>query len=87
MANKINPNRTQTDFKLDLSPEQRAILELIGNGNMTQGLKVAIDQAGHFFNCGLDPEMNLNFVGLVTTLPNQDDDWPQKGFAKGFKGA
>jgi hypothetical protein len=74
MANKINPNRTQTDFKLDLSPEQRSILELIGGGNMTQGLKVAIDQAGHFYNCGLDPEMNLNYVGLVTTLPNQDDD-------------
>jgi hypothetical protein len=31
--------------------------------------------------------MNLNFVGLVTTLPNQDDDWPQKGLPKGFKGA
>ena len=74
MANKINRNRTQTDFKIDLSAEQRAILELIGNGNMTQGMKVAIDQAGHFWNCGLDPEMNLNYVGLVTTLPNQEDD-------------
>ena len=74
MANKINPNRTQTDFNLDLSAEQRAILELIGHGNMTQGLKLAIDQAGHFYNCGLDPEMNLNYVGLVTTLPNQEDD-------------
>ena len=74
MANKKNPLRTQTDFKLDLSPEQRAILELIGHGNMTQGLKVAIDQAGHFYNCGLDPEMNLNYVGLVTTLPGHDDD-------------
>ena len=74
MANKINRNRTQTDFKIDLSAEQRAILELIGNGNMTQGLKVAIDQAGHFWNCGLEPEMNLNYVGLVTTLPGHDDD-------------
>ena len=74
MANKINRNRTQTDFKLDLSPEQRAILELIGGGNMTQGLKLAIDQAGHFWNCGLEPEMDLRYVGLVTTLPNQDDD-------------
>ena len=74
MANKINPNRTQTDLKLDLSTEQRAILETLGRGNMTQGIRVAIDQAGHFYNCGLDPEMNLNFVGLVTTLPNQDDD-------------
>ena len=74
MANKINRNRTQTDFKIDLSAEQRAILELIGNGNMTQGMKVAIDQAGHFWNCGLEPEMNLNYVGLVTTLPNQEDD-------------
>ena len=74
MANKINPNRTQTDLKLDLSAEQRAILETLGRGNMTQGIRVAIDQAGHFYNCGLDPEMNLNYVGLVTTLPNQDDD-------------
>ena len=74
MANKINRLRTQTDFKLDLSPEQRAILELIGNGNMTQGLKVAIDQAGHFFNCGLEPEMDLRYVGLVTTIPGHDDD-------------
>ena len=74
MANKINPLRTQTDLKLDLSAEQRAILETLGRGNMTQGIRVAIDQAGHFFNCGLEPEMNLNFVGLVTTLPNHDDD-------------
>ena len=74
MANKINRNRTQTDFKIDLSAEQRAILELIGNGNMTQGMKVAIDQAGHFWNCGLEPEMDLRYVGLVTTLPSHDDD-------------
>jgi hypothetical protein len=46
----------------------------LGNGNLNQGGKIAIDWAAHFFNCGLDPEMNLNFVGLVTTLPNQDDD-------------
>ena len=74
MANKINPSRTQTDFKIDLSAEQRAILELIGNGNMTQGMKVAIDQAGHFWNCGLEPEMDLRYVGLVTTIPGHDDD-------------
>jgi hypothetical protein len=59
---------------VDLSAEQRAILEVLGNGNLNQGARVAIDWASHFFNCGLDPEMNLNFVGLVTTLPNQDDD-------------
>lgn len=74
MANKINLNRSLTEFKLNLSPEQKAILQMIGNGNMRQGLLVAIDQAGHFWNCGLDPEMDLRFVGLVTTLPNQDED-------------
>ena len=47
---------------------------MIGNGNLKQGMLVAIDQAGHFWNCGLDPEMDLRFVGLVTTLPNQDED-------------
>lgn len=74
MANKINLNRSLTEFKLNLSPEQKAILQMIGNGNMRQGLLVAIDQAGHFWNCGLDPEMDLRFVGLVTTLPGQDED-------------
>jgi len=74
MANKVNLNRSLTEFKLNLSPEQKAILQMIGNGNMRQGLLVAIDQAGHFWNCGLEPEMDLRFVGLVTTLPNQDED-------------
>ena len=74
MANKINIHQPQTDFKLYLSPEQKAILQMIGNGNLKQGMLVAIDQAGHFWNCGLDPEMDLRFVGLVTTLPNQDED-------------
>ena len=74
MANKVNLNRSLTEFKLNLSPEQKAILQMIGNGNMRQSLLVAIDQAGHFWNCGLEPEMDLRFVGLVTTLPNQDDD-------------
>ena len=74
MANKVNLNRSLTEFKLNLSPEQKAILQMIGNGNMRQGLLVAIDQAGHFWNCGLEPEMDVRFVGLVTTLPSQDED-------------
>ena len=74
MANRVNLNRKITQFALNLSPEQKAILQVIGNGNLKQGLLVAIDQAGHFWNCGLEPEMDLRFVGLVTTLPNQDDD-------------
>lgn len=72
MARGIKPGPRQTT--LDLSAEQRLILETLGNGNLNQGGKIAIDWAAHFYNCGLDPEMNLNFVGLVTTLPNQDDD-------------
>ena len=74
MVNRINLNSDKTQFSLNLSPEQKAILQMIGNGNLKQGLFVAIDQAGHFWNCGLEPEMDLRFVGLVTTLPNQDDD-------------
>jgi hypothetical protein len=72
MARGIKPGARYTS--LDLSAEQRLILETLGNGNLNQGGKIAIDWAAHFFNCGLDPEMNLNFVGLITTLPNQDDD-------------
>jgi hypothetical protein len=72
MAGQIKSGGRNTT--LDLSAEQRLILETLGNGNLNQGGKIAIDWAAHFFNCGLEPEMNLNFVGLVTTLPNQDDD-------------
>jgi hypothetical protein len=72
MAGQIKLGARQTS--LDLSAEQRLILETLGNGNLNQGGKIAIDWAAHFYNCGLDPEMNLNFVGLVTALPNQDDD-------------
>jgi hypothetical protein len=72
MAGQIKLGARQTS--LDLSAEQRLILETLGNGNLNQGGKIAIDWAAHFFNCGLDPEMNLNYVGLVTTLPGQDDD-------------
>jgi hypothetical protein len=74
MAKIIQGVDKTTEFKLWLSAEQRAILEIIGSGNMTQGLKVAIDQAGHFYNCGLEPEMDLRFVGLVTTLLDNDDE-------------
>lgn len=72
MAQPIKPGPRYTS--IDLSADQRLILETLGNGNLNQGAKVAIEWAAHFFNCGLDPDMNLNFVGLVTTLPNQDDD-------------
>jgi hypothetical protein len=72
MAKQIKPGARYTT--LDLSAEQRLILETLGNGNLNQGARVAIDWAAHFFNCGLDPEMDLRYVGLVTTLPGQDDD-------------
>ena len=72
MAQPIKPGPRYTS--IDLSGDQRLILETLGNGNLNQGAKVAIEWAAHFFNCGLDPDMNLNFVGLVTTLPGQDDD-------------
>lgn len=72
MAKPIKPGARHTT--LTLNAEQRLILETLGNGNLNQGGKVAIEWAAHFYNCGLDPDTNLNFVGLVTTLPWQDDD-------------
>ena len=72
MAGQIKLGARQTS--LDLSAEQRLILETLGNGNLNQGGKIAIDWAAHFYNCGLDHEMDLHYVGLVTTLPGHDDD-------------
>ena len=33
---------------------------------MTEGARVALSWAAHFYNLGLNPDMDLSIIGLVT---------------------
>lgn len=40
------------------------ITEVIGQGNLTHGVKVALMWAAHFYNLGLREDDDLRYVGL-----------------------
>jgi len=48
------------------SPSEAKILRTIGNGSIRQGIRIATMWAAHFYNLGLNPEMDLDLIGLVT---------------------
>ena len=48
------------------SEQERKILKTIGQGNMTEGARVALSWAAHFYNLGLNADMDLSVIGLVT---------------------
>ena len=48
------------------SQQERKILKTLGHGNMTEGARVALSWAAHFYNLGLNPDMDLSIIGLVT---------------------
>lgn len=41
-------------------------LRAVGGGNLSQGLRVSIMWAGHFYQLGLSEDMDLSVIGLVT---------------------
>ena len=48
------------------TPQERKILSVLGDGNMNEGFRIAVMWASHFYNLGLNTEMDLDIVGLVT---------------------
>jgi hypothetical protein len=58
------------------SQEERKILKTIGQGNMTEGARVALSWAAHFYNLGLNADMDLSIIGLVTV--SSTDKHPNK---------
>jgi len=48
------------------SQQERKILKTLGHGNMTEGARVALSWAAHFYNLGLNADMDLSVIGLVT---------------------
>lgn len=49
-----------------ISEKDQFILETLGNGNISEGCRIAISWAAHFYNLGLTTDMSLNNIGLVT---------------------
>ena len=63
-------------LNIKFTPQEQKILKTIGNGNMTEGVKVSLMWASHFWNLGLNPDMNLDVIGLVTV--SSTDKYPNE---------
>jgi hypothetical protein len=48
------------------SEKERQIMRTIGGGNISEGARICVMWGAHFYNLGLNTEMDLNIVGLVT---------------------
>lgn len=58
------------------SEQERKILKTIGQGNMTEGARVALSWAAHFYNLGLNADMDLSVIALVTV--SSTDKYPHE---------
>jgi hypothetical protein len=48
------------------SEREREIMRTIGGGNLSEGARICVMWGAHFWNLGLNTEMDLNHIGLVT---------------------
>ena len=48
------------------SEKEREIMRTIGGGNLSEGARICVMWGAHFWNLGLNTEMDLNHIGLVT---------------------
>jgi len=73
MTTQLNSTKA---LNIKFTPQEQKILKIIGNGNMTEGVKVSLMWASHFWNLGLNPDMNLDVIGLVTV--SNTDKYPNE---------
>jgi len=59
-----------------LTESERHIIKTIGNGNYAEGVRICIMWGAHFWNLGLNTEMDLNHIGLVTV--STTDNYPHE---------
>lgn len=50
---------------INTHPDDKRIAEVIGQGNLTHGVKVALMWAAHFYNLGLREDDDLRYIGLA----------------------
>jgi hypothetical protein len=48
------------------SEKEREIMRTIGGGNLSEGARICVMWGAHFWNLGLNTEMDLANIGLVT---------------------
>lgn len=65
MPDKL-PEKSDYSIGIRLTQKERLIALTLGHDNVTQGIKLALAWAAHFYNLGLSEELNLDNVGLVT---------------------
>jgi hypothetical protein len=72
--NKSQPPNTTGQVVFYTEREKEA-LRHIGNGSVSEGVRVSVRWAAHFWNVGLRPEHDLNNVGLCLFVddPYADD--------------
>ena len=73
MTTQLNNHK---GLNIKFTPQEQKILKTIGNGNMTEGVKVSLMWASHFWNLGLNPDMDLDVIGLVTV--SSTDKYPNE---------
>ena len=77
---KLPQNRPKYDdlhghlFKL--TEAERHILRTIGKGSYAEGVRICIMWGAHFYNLGLNTEMDLRHIGLVTV--STTDKYPHE---------
>lgn len=59
---------------IKFTESERHILKTIGNGSYSEGARICIAWAAHFYNLGLTTEMDIRHIGLVTV--SSTDNYP-----------
>ena len=70
---------TKPEIKHNLirfSEKERHILKTIGNGSYSEGARICVMWGAHFWNLGLNTEMDLKHIGLVTV--STTDNYPHE---------
>jgi hypothetical protein len=70
---------TKSESKHNLikfTESERHILKTIGNGSYSEGARICIAWAAHFYNLGLTTEMDIRHIGLVTV--SSTDNYPHE---------
>jgi len=71
--NKSQPPNTTGQVVFYTEREKEA-LRHIGNGSVSEGVRVSVRWAAHFWNVGLRPEHDLNNVGLCLFVDDEYAD-------------
>jgi len=71
--NKSQPPNTTGQVVFYTEREKEA-LRHIGNGSVSEGVRISVRWAAHFWNVGLRPEHDLNNVGICLFVDDEYAD-------------